>query len=82
MEELTHLRKRLLYQSQRQGTREIDLLLGEFATQHLASMTFAELKELETVISVAVKQCSGKTIMQYITQYRHLLHRDTVTPLH
>lgn len=51
MEDLTHLRKRLLYQSQRQGTREIDLLLEEFAAQYLASMTLAELKEFEKVIN-------------------------------
>jgi len=77
MEDLICLRKRLLYQSQRQGTREIDLLLGEFAAQHLKFMTFAELKELEAVL-----QCSGVAITQYITRYRHLLHSNTVTPLH
>ncbi len=50
MEDLTHLRKRLLYQSQRQGTREMDLLMGQFAAQHLLSMTLSELKEFEALI--------------------------------
>ena len=77
MEDLTHLRKRLLYQSQRQGTREIDLLLGEFAAQYLASMTLADLKEFEAVL-----QCNSVAVTQYVMRYRHLLHSNTVTPLH
>lgn len=51
MDDLTRLRKRLLYQSQRQGTREMDLLVGQFAVQHLPSMTLSELKQFEALMS-------------------------------
>ena len=52
MENLEILRKRLLYQSQHRGMREMDMLLGGFAQQHIESMTREELKQFETLIAL------------------------------
>lgn len=50
METLETFRKRLLYQSQHRGMREMDLLLGEFGKKAL-SMSRAELDAFEFLLS-------------------------------
>ena len=50
METLETFRKRLLYQSQHRGMREMDLLLGEFGKKAL-SMSQAELDAFEFLLS-------------------------------
>jgi antitoxin CptB len=50
MEPLEIFRKRLLYQSQHRGMREMDLLLGEFGKKAL-SMDRAELDTFEFLLS-------------------------------
>lgn len=45
-------RKRLLYRSWHRGTREMDLIVGRFADAYLATLTDAELDELEVLIEV------------------------------
>ena len=52
MESLEKLKKRLLYQSQHRGTREMDLLLGKFAEKTLPSMTQEEAKKFDTFLSL------------------------------
>ena len=43
-------RKRLLYQSRHRGTKESDLLLGAFATAHLAAFTPDQLDRYEALL--------------------------------
>jgi antitoxin CptB len=49
----TARRKRLAYQCAHRGMREMDLILGAFAERALASLTGAELDQLEAVLDVA-----------------------------
>jgi antitoxin CptB len=44
--------KRLLYQSWRRGTREMDLLLGRFADATIASWSDRDAAEMEALLSV------------------------------
>lgn len=53
MEELEILRKRLVYQSQHRGTKEMDVVLGDFARQHINSMSFENLKKFESLLALS-----------------------------
>jgi len=44
-------RKRLRYRSWHRGMKEMDLILGRFADQVLATMTEAELNQYEVLLS-------------------------------
>jgi antitoxin CptB len=46
-------RRRILWRAMHRGTRELDLLLGGFAHQHIATMTEMELAELEDIVALA-----------------------------
>jgi antitoxin CptB len=43
-------RKRLLYQSRHRGTQEADLLIGGFATAHLAGLSATQLDTYERLL--------------------------------
>lgn len=45
-------RKRLLFRCWHRGTREMDLILGQFADAEIGSLSDAELDELERLIEV------------------------------
>jgi antitoxin CptB len=45
-------RKRLLFRCWHRGTREMDLILGRFADAEIATLSDAELGELERLIEV------------------------------
>lgn len=47
-----HRRKRLLYRATHRGFKEVDLVVGGFATAHIATMTEAELDEFEALLSL------------------------------
>jgi antitoxin CptB len=49
-------RRRLLFRCWHRGIREMDLVLGRFADAHLASLTDAELDELERWLEVPDQQ--------------------------
>ncbi|RKQ73121.1 FAD assembly factor SdhE [Oceanibaculum indicum] len=51
-ESLETRRRRLLYRSWYCGIKEMDLLLGSFAKQHLESMTEAQLDSYEALLSM------------------------------
>jgi antitoxin CptB len=53
MKKLEILRKRLVYQSQHRGTKEMDVILGEFAQKHLHSMSFENLKKFEALLALS-----------------------------
>ncbi len=44
-------RKRLRYHSWHRGTKELDLVLGQFAERHLAAMSDAEMDLYEAIIN-------------------------------
>ena len=50
MEDLLTFRKRLLYQSQHRGMREMDFLLGAFG-ERVQNMRRSELEEFEFLLS-------------------------------
>ena len=43
-------RKKLLYQSQHCGMKENDILLGQFAQQHLSTMSDQDLSHFEAIM--------------------------------
>ncbi|MHA1523269.1 MAG: FAD assembly factor SdhE [Alphaproteobacteria bacterium] len=47
---LDNRRKKLLYRSVHRGIKEMDLILGGFAAQHLAAMNEAELDVFEQML--------------------------------
>ncbi|HET8972903.1 MAG TPA: succinate dehydrogenase assembly factor 2 [Pseudolabrys sp.] len=49
-------RRRLLFRCWHRGIREMDLVLGKFADAHLASLTEAELDELDRWLEVPDQQ--------------------------
>ncbi len=50
-DDLETRRKRLKYRSLHRGTKELDLLLGAFATRHLAAMSAAEIDSYEAILA-------------------------------
>ncbi len=49
-------RKRLLFRCRHRGIREMDIVLGRFADAHLASLSDAELGELERWLEIPDQQ--------------------------
>jgi antitoxin CptB len=49
-------RRRLLFRCRHRGIREMDLVLGRFAVSHLASLSEAELDELERWLEIPDQQ--------------------------
>lgn len=50
LEELDNRRKRLIFRSWHRGTREMDLIMGTFAENHVPGMEPAELDLYEEVL--------------------------------
>ena len=46
------LKKRILYRSARRGTKEMDLLLGNFVKKYVNSLSENELCELESLLNI------------------------------
>jgi len=55
-------RKRLIYRSKQRGWLEVDLLLGTFATEHVASFTTREMDEYEAILN-----CETIDIFNFVT---------------
>jgi antitoxin CptB len=53
------LRKRLLYQSQHRGMREMDWLLGGFAQKHIRAMSAGELHQFEALLAFTDQDLYG-----------------------
>lgn len=47
---LENLRKKLIFRSDHRGTKEMDLLLGSFARQHVPNFNEQELQEFEELL--------------------------------
>ncbi|MDA0342158.1 MAG: succinate dehydrogenase assembly factor 2 [Proteobacteria bacterium] len=50
--ELADRRKKLVYRSAYTGTKETDLLLGNFARRHMASLTERQLDTYEALLEI------------------------------
>ena len=44
------LKKKIIYRSTHRGTKEMDLLLGNFVKKHIDELNAAELKDLEKLL--------------------------------
>ena len=51
-DKLSERRKRLVYRSAYTGTKETDLLLGYFATHHIANLSEKQLDEYESLLKI------------------------------
>lgn len=52
-------RKRLYYQSQHRGMREMDLVLGGFAERHLDALNEEELRQFEELLAFPDQELYG-----------------------
>ena len=46
------LKKQIIYRSTHRGTKEMDLLLGNFVKKNIAKFTDSELKDLENLLEI------------------------------
>ena len=46
------LKKQLIYRSMRRGTKEMDLLLGNFVKKHIDALNATELKDLAKLLFI------------------------------
>ncbi|MBC8239250.1 MAG: succinate dehydrogenase assembly factor 2 [Alphaproteobacteria bacterium] len=70
-EDLEIRRKRLRYHSWHRGTKELDLVLGQFAERHLPAMSEAEMALYEAILDENEHDI-----------YAWLAGRETVPPEH
>lgn len=59
MSDIQTCRKRLLYQSQHRGMREMDLVLGGYAQQNIPLMNEEELEEFEDLLALPDQEIYG-----------------------
>ena len=46
------LKKQIIYRSMHRGTKEMDLLLGQFVEKHIDKLNVTELKDLEHLLFI------------------------------
>lgn len=73
MENLEILRKRIFYQSQHRGMREMDLVLGGFAQKHIKLMNREDLLQFETLLSFADQELYSVLFEKRPLQHSHSL---------
>ena len=52
MKNIDNLKKKILYRSERRGTKEMDLLLSNFVKKYVNSLNESELCELELLLNI------------------------------
>jgi len=52
MNNITQLKKKIIYRSQYRGTKEMDILLGKFVKKYINIFTLYELKQLNEILSI------------------------------
>ena len=50
--DITNLKKKLIYRSQYRGTKEMDKLIGSFVENHIDNFDYKDLKDLEKFIEI------------------------------
>ena len=53
MNEINNLKKKIIYRSEYRGTKEMDLLLGNFVKKYLDSFSTEDLKDLYKILSIS-----------------------------
>jgi len=61
-DELDIRRKRLIYRANHRGTKEMDILIGGFATAALAKLTADELDQFEALLEVPDQDLYGMIV--------------------
>ena len=51
MKNIDNLKKKILYRSEHRGTKEMDLLLGNFVKKYVNFLSVSELCELESLLN-------------------------------
>ena len=46
------LRKQIIYRATHRGSKEMDILLGQFAKKHIKDLNIEELKDLNEIMSI------------------------------
>ena len=46
------LKKQIIYRSMHRGTKEMDLLLGNFVKKHIDELNYRELRDLEKLLFI------------------------------
>ena len=46
------LKKKIIYRSMHRGTKEMDLLLGNFVKKHIDEFNYSELRDLEKLLFI------------------------------
>ncbi len=44
--------KKIIYRATHRGSKEMDILLGQFAKQHIKDLSIEELKDLNEIMSI------------------------------
>ena len=52
MKNIDYLKKKILYCSEHRGTKEMDLLLGNFVKKYVNLLNKSELSELESLLNI------------------------------
>ena len=52
MKNMDNLKKKILYRSEHRGTKEMDILLGNFVKKYVNSLNVSELLELELLLNI------------------------------
>ena len=52
MNNIDHLKKKILYRSSHRGTKEMDLLLSNFVKKYVNSLKENELSDLESLLNI------------------------------
>ena len=52
MKNIDNLRKKIIFRSERRGTKEMDLLLSNFVKKYVNSLNESELCELESLLNI------------------------------
>ena len=47
------LKKQIIYRATHRGSKEMDILLGQFAKKHIKDLNIEELKDLNKIMSIA-----------------------------
>ncbi len=58
-DEISTRRKRLFFRAQRRGFKEVDLIFGAFAVEHLAALDPAELDDFEALLKAPDQEVYG-----------------------
>ena len=63
------LKKQIIYRSMHRGTKEMDLLLGNFVNKYINEFNTDELKDLEKLLLISDMMTQVSGLMEILVQY-------------